>query len=93
MTSINPQADKHEQPIATWAFMASGLVITLLILFVGSDGNPLFSWFLAAPAVLGLIGAWSAARKDHPGWMIASGLWGIALIPALIFIITLLEGP
>lgn len=93
MTSINPQAGKHEQPIATWALMASGLVITLLILFVGSDGNPLFSWFLAAPAVLGLFGAWFAARKDHPGWMIASGLWGIALIPALIFIITLLEGP
>ncbi|MFF5794118.1 hypothetical protein ACFY5D_18910 [Paeniglutamicibacter sp. NPDC012692] len=73
--------------------MALGLVITLLILFVGSDGNPLSTWFLAAPAVLGLVGAWLAARKDHPGWMIASGIWGIALIPATIFVVTLVSGP
>lgn len=86
-------AGKHEQPIATWTLMALGLAVTMLLPGSGGAGIPLSPWLLAAPAVLGLIGAWLAARKDSPGWMIASGVWGIALIPALIFIVTLVGGP
>ncbi|PQZ92854.1 hypothetical protein CQ018_10250 [Arthrobacter sp. MYb227] len=93
MTSTNARIGRHDKPVTTWVLMLAGLLITLYMLLIGSNGNPAFSWFLAAPAALGLLGAWFAARNDSPGWMIASGVWGIALIPALIFAITLISGP
>ena len=93
MTSTSPQAGKREQPIGTWVLMAMGLAITLLLLAAGNAGIALSPWFLAAPAILGLAGAWLAARKDRPWWMVASGIWGIALVPATIFVVTLVAGP
>lgn len=93
MTSINPQAGTYEPPIATWGLMALGLVLTLLMLLVGTGGHPASPWLLAVPAVLGLAGAWLAARRERPWWMIASALWGIALVPATLVVLTLLEGP
>ncbi|GAA1498495.1 hypothetical protein [Paeniglutamicibacter kerguelensis] len=93
MGSMEQTAGKSKQPVATWTLMAAALAITLLLPDWAGSGSPRSPWLLASPAVLGLAGAFLAARQDSPGWMVASGVWGIALIPALIFIVTLVGGP
>lgn len=86
-------APGSRRPLATWALMAAGLAATVLMLALADAGRPGPPWWLAIPTVLGLIGAWLAARKDAPGWMIASGVWGIALVPAVLVVVTVVAGP
>lgn len=97
MTSAKQPAPERgrlsKRPVATWVMMALILVFILSILNWGNTGLLVPPWLLLVPSVLGLVGAWRAARKDCPGWMIASGIWGIGSVPALIFIVTLLGGP
>ena len=48
---------------------------------------------MTEPARDGSFGARLAARRERPWWMIASALWGIALVPSTLVVLTLLEGP
>lgn len=97
MASTQQPAPEREapskRPTATWVLMALILVFTLSIINWGDRGLLIPPWLLVVPSILGLVGAWLAARKDCPGWMIASGVWGLGSIPALIFIVTLVAGP
>ncbi|MFJ6418836.1 hypothetical protein [Paeniglutamicibacter sp. NPDC091659] len=86
-------ADQAGRPIATWVLMAVALAATLLMPDWSGSGIPRSPWLLAAPAVLGLAGALLAARNNRPGWMVASGIWGVALVPGLITVVTLVSGP
>ena len=93
MSMTNQQASKPGWPISTWVLMAAALAITLLLVVSGSLGITLPPWLFAAPAVLGLAGSFLAGRNDKPGWMVVSGAWGLALIPGMIMIVTLIGGP
>lgn len=80
-------------PFATAVLMLLALAITLLVPDWSGMGALLQPVFMLVPIILGGIGSWIASRNGFLGWAIASGVWGAALIPALITLTTLIFGP
>lgn len=80
-------------PIATAVLMLVALSITLLVPDWNGTGALLPPVFMLVPIILGGIGAWIASRNGFLGWAIASGVWGAALVPALLTLTTVFFGP
>lgn len=97
MTTPSPQESsvppRGRKLLATWILMALAVAITLLLPDWGGSGALLPAWFMVAPVLLGLVGAWLASRAGSLGWAIASGLLGLVLVPGLLQTVTLVSGP
>lgn len=97
MTSNSAEIKNEKQtgsfPIATAVLMLAALAITLLVPDWNGTGALLTPAFMLVPVVLGEIGAWNASRNGFLGWAIASGLWGVTLVPALLTLTTVFFGP
>ena len=73
--------------------MLVALAITLLVPDRNGRGALLPPVFMLVPIILGGVGSWIASRNGFLGRAIASGVWGVALVPALITLTTLIFGP
>ena len=73
--------------------MVLAVAITLLLPDWSGTGPLLPAWFMVAPVLLGLVGAWLASRAGSLGWAIASGLLGLVLVPGLLQTLTFVSGP
>ncbi|MFL4473945.1 hypothetical protein ACIPVK_08105 [Paeniglutamicibacter sp. MACA_103] len=97
MTASSPQENgvppRGRKPVVTWTLMLLAVAITLLLPDWSGTGALLPAWFMAAPMILGLVGAWLAWRAGSMGWAIASGLLGLVLVPGLLQTVTLVSGP
>ncbi|WP_411733616.1 hypothetical protein [Paeniglutamicibacter sp.] len=97
MTVPSPQENgvppRGRKPVATWTLMLLAVAVTLLLPDWTGTGALLPAWFMAAPMLLGLVGAWLAFRFGRLGWAMASGILGLVLVPGLLQTIVLVSGP
>lgn len=73
--------------------MVLALVVGLLLPDWFDTGTARPVWLLAAPIVLGLVGAVIAIRGGRPLWAAASALWGFLVLQGIIVLTTLIGGP
>lgn len=76
-----------------WLTMVLSLISALLLLDWNDTGVAKPLWFFLLPSVLGLMGTGFALHARRGGWALVSGVWGVALVPALMVAVTLLYGP
>ena len=81
------------RPVATWVLMALSLINTLLLLDWTGTGVPKPLWFMVLPSLLGFAGTGFALRARRGGWALASGVWGVMMVPTLVVAVTLISGP
>lgn len=97
MTTQSPKPGRVQprgrKLLTTWILMLFTVAVTLLLPDWGGSGALLPAWFMVAPVLLGLVGAWLAWRAGSLGWAIASGLLGLVLVPGLLQTVTLISGP
>lgn len=87
------EAPARRQPVLARLMMVLSLISALLLLDWNDTGVAKPLWFFLLPSVLGLGGTGFALRARHGGWALLSGVWGVALVPALLMVVTLFHGP
>ncbi len=80
-------------PVITWVLMALALITALLLLDWNDTGIPKPLWFMLLPSLLGFAGTGFALHARKGGWALLSGVWGVAMVPALFVAVTLISGP
>ncbi|MDO5737144.1 MAG: hypothetical protein Q4P15_11790 [Propionibacteriaceae bacterium] len=79
--------------MTTWLWMVLAALSGMDLLDWDGTGIAKPLWAFALPSVLGLIGLVAALVIRQVGWAIVSPVWGLALVPLLIFVVTIISGP
>lgn len=93
MENSSVELESPERPLATLLCMGMALVVILLLPDWTGTGTPRPIWLLASPMGLGIVGAVFALKQRALGWAICSAVLGLALLPLLVVIVTLIGGP